>query len=307
MRVPAVTQPWEHELNGADILGVARLADELGFASVFVPEHFLVPDEQLESSGDHYFHAITAQGVIAGATERIKVGSMVSILPLIHPVVTAKALATLDWLSGGRAYAGFGVGWLEQEYDILGVSFEKRGRMADEYLAAIRELFHSDSPTFEGEFVSFTDVTFGPLPITKPHPPIWLGGDADAVVRRAARFADGWAPWLTPPDHLPAKLDLLRSSPGFDDRPFAVFYSLAALHIGQGHEVRSDPWAIARTSPHEVIDQCEVLAGYGVTDTWIAPPPVDGLDAYLDHLRWVAEWVMPACSVTLATTGSGET
>jgi probable F420-dependent oxidoreductase len=293
MHVAAITQPWERSMSGGDIIRVAQLADELGYFGTLLPEHFVTPTDHLELSGNHYFHATTAQGVIAGATERIKVGSLINILPLHHPVVTAKALATLDWLSGGRAFAGFGVGWLAREYEILGVPFEKRGRLADEYLAAIHILLHDDDPTFEGEFVSFSDVAFGPMPISKPHPPIWMGGDADAVIERAARFADGWAPWLTPPEALPEKLDQLRSSSSWVDRPFSVFYSLAVLTIGEEHAITADPRAIASTNAQQVIDQVGQLAELGVTDTWVNPPPVDGLEAYMDHLRWVAERVVP--------------
>jgi probable F420-dependent oxidoreductase len=293
MQVPAMTQPWEHELTGRDIAEVARTAEELGFSAVMLPEHFLTPTSHLELSGNHYFHATTAQGFIAGATSTIRVGSMVSIFPLHHPVVSAKSLATLDWFSGGRAFATLGVGWLKEEFDILGVPFHKRGRLADEYLAAMFELWHSDSPTFEGEFVSFKDVAFGPKPIQRPHPPLWMGGDADAVLRRAARFGDGWAPWLTQPEDLPARLDYLRSQPGFDDRPFSVFYSMAALSVGAEHAVVSDPAAVTSRSPQEVIDQCGRLADLGVTDTWVAAPPVTGLEAYLDHMRWVATEVIP--------------
>lgn len=295
MHVSAITQPWERGMSGADIIRVAKLADELGFFGALLPEHFLTPNDHLELSGNHYFHATTAQGVIAGATERIKVGSLVNILPLHHPVVTAKALATLDWLSGGRAFAGFGVGWLAREYEILGVPFDKRGRLADEYLAAIHVLFHDDSPSFDGEFVSFDDVSFGPKPISKPHPPIWVGGDADAVIRRAAKYADGWAPWLTPLESLPEKVDLLTRSDGWTDRPFSVFYSMAVLSVGEAHEVTADPRAVTSTDPQQVIDQIGQLTEYGVTDTWVNPPPVDGLDAYMDHMRWVAERVVPAC------------
>jgi probable F420-dependent oxidoreductase len=296
MHVSAITQPWELEMDGADIIRVAQLADDLGFYGTLLPEHFVTPNDHLDLSGNHYFHATTAQGVIAGATKHIKVGSLINILPLHHPVVTAKALATLDWLSGGRAFAGFGVGWLAREYEILGVPFDQRGRLADEYLAAIHVLLHDEKPSFEGEFVSFSDVSFGPMPISKPHPPIWMGGDADAVILRAARFADGWAPWLTPLESIPEKLDLLRSSPGWTDRPFSVFYSMAVLGIGEAHAITADPRAISSTDPQQVIEQIGRLTEVGVTDTWVNPPPVDSLEAYLDHLRWVAERVVPACT-----------
>ncbi|BBU21176.1 TIGR03619 family F420-dependent LLM class oxidoreductase [Mycobacterium xenopi] len=293
MHVAAITQPWEHKLTGLEIVGVARRAEQLGYSMVFLPEHFLTPRRHLELSGNHYFDATTAQAFIAGATSTIRIGSMVTILPLHNPVIAAKSIATLDWFSGGRAQVTIGVGWLKEEYDIVGVPFTKRGRMTDEYLAAMFELWCSDSPSFDGEFVKFNDVAFGPKPIQEPRPVVWMGGDADAVLRRAARFGDGWAPWLTKPDELPAKIDYLHSQPGFDDRPFSVFYSLAVLSIGEEHAIVEDPNAQFGQSAQQVIDTCSRLAELGVTDTWVNPPPLDDFNAYLDHMQWVAEEVIP--------------
>jgi probable F420-dependent oxidoreductase len=293
MHVAAITQSWEHKLTGVEIAGVARRAEQLGYSMVFLPEHFLTPRSHLELSGNHYFDATTAQAFIAGATSTIRIGSMVTILPLHNPVIAAKSIATLDWFSGGRAQVTIGVGWLKEEYDVIGVPFTKRGRMTDEYLAAMFELWSSDSPSFDGEFVKFNDVAFGPKPIQEPRPVVWMGGDADAVLRRAARFGDGWAPWLTKPDELPAKIDYLHSQPGFDDRPFSVFYSLVVLSIGEEHAIVEDPNAQFGQSAQQVIDTCGRLAELGVTDTWVNPPPLDDFTAYLDHMQWVAEEVIP--------------
>ncbi len=294
MHVAAITQPWEHELGGSDIATAAKRAEDLGFSMVFLPEHFLTPKSHVELSGNHYFDATTAQAFIAGATSTITIGSMVTILPLHNPIVAAKQIATLDWLSGGRAQVTVGVGWLKEEYDTIGVPFNKRGRLTDEYLEAMFELWESDSPSYHGEFVTFDDIAFGPKPISRPRPTIWMGGDADAVLRRAARLGVGWAPWLTRPEELPAKLDYLRSQPGFDGRPFSVFYSLAVLSIGQEHAIVDDPNAQFGQSAQQVIDNCNMLAEQGVTDTWVNPPPLDDFNAYLDHMQWVAEEVIPA-------------
>lgn len=293
MHVSAVTQPWEHALTGSDIAQVARTAEELGYSQVFLPEHFLTPTAHVELSGDHYFDATTAQAFIAGATSTISVGSMVTILPLHNPVIAAKSISTLDWLSGGRAQVTVGVGWLKDEFDMIGVPFNKRGRITDECLAAMYELWASDNPSFDGEFVKFDNVAFGPKPIRKPRPVIWMGGDADAVLRRAARFGDGWAPWLTKPAELPAKMDYLRSQPGFDDRPFSLSYSLAVLSIGQEHAIVDDAGAQYGQSAQQVIDNCGMLADLGVTDTWVNPPPLSDFSAYLDHMHWVAEEIIP--------------
>ncbi|HVU72345.1 MAG TPA: TIGR03619 family F420-dependent LLM class oxidoreductase [Mycobacteriales bacterium] len=292
MQVPAITQPWEPALSGRQIADVAVEADRLGFTRVFVPEHFLTPRPHLGLSGNHYLHASTAQGFFAGATSRIGIGTMLTLLPLHDPVVLAKAVATLDWLSGGRAQVTFGVGWLREEFDIIGVPFEERGRRADDYLAAMMALWHDEEPSYEGPYVAFTDVAFGPKPVQQPHPRIWMGGDADAVLRRVARFGDGWAPWLTKPGDLPARLDLLRASPGYDGRDLDVFYSFAAMNIGAEH-VSVDAIRAEGFDVQLAVDRCAELAGYGVTETWISPPPVSGLDEYLDHLRWVAAEVAP--------------
>ena len=99
---------------------------------VFLPEHFFTPTSHVEFSGNHYFDATTAQAFVAGATSTITLGSMVTILPLHNPIVAAKQIATLDWLSGGRAQVTVGVGWLKDEFDAIGVPFNKRGRMTDE-------------------------------------------------------------------------------------------------------------------------------------------------------------------------------
>ncbi len=293
MHMAAITQPWEPSLTGADLVQVARVAEELGYQFVPVPEHFLTPLSHLELSGDHWFDGTTAQAFLAGATTRIKLASMVTVLPLHHPIVVAKALSTLDWISGGRAIVTVGVGWDKEEFDNLGIPFGKRGRMTDEYLAAIFELWESDLPSFAGEFVTFSDVAFGPKPIQQPRPPIWMGGDADAVLRRAARFGDGWAPWLTVPEQLPARLDFLRSQPGFDDRPFEVCYNPDGLVIGEGHEIATDSDGRPVRSAQETIDRCCGWAELGVTVTSLLPPSLPDLEAYLDYLRWCAEEVIP--------------
>jgi len=197
LRLKATAQAWEAGVTGADQTRMVKRADELGYDMISTPEHFIIPNEHLDLSGPHYFHAAAAQAYFAGATQRILINSSVAILPLQHPIVTAKALATIDWLSSGRAIATFGVGWLEKEFEILGVPFKERGGMADEYLAAIIELWTSDAPCFEGKYVSFRDVAFEPKPVQKPHLPIWVGGDSDAALKRAARFASGWWPFLT--------------------------------------------------------------------------------------------------------------
>jgi len=293
VRVKALTQPFELDVTGADQTVMAKRAEELGYDMIPIPEHFIVPTAHVELSGPHYFHSTVAQAFIAGATQRIRVNSCVTLLPLQHPVILAKALSTADWMSNGRITVTFGVGWDAEEFKILGVPFHERGRMADEYLAAIVELWTSDSPEFDGKYVSFKDVAFEPKPVQKPHLPIWMGGDAEAMLKRAARYASGWFPWLTKPEDIPAKRDFIKSQPTYDGRPVEVLYGLGSAQIGEGHVVIDDPTQRPGMSAEEIIDQLGWFAELGVTMTGVPIPPVKDVDAYLDYAQWVIEEIKP--------------
>lgn len=293
MELQALTQPWELAVTGADQQLMVRRADELGYDMVGVPEHFVVPHDHVELSGPHWFHSTVGQAFLAGATQRIRVTSSVTLLPLQHPIVTAKALATADWMSGGRINVAFGVGWDAREFEILGVPFRERGRMADEYLAAIIELWTSDSPSFEGRYVSFSDVAFAPKPVQRPHLPIWIGGDADAALRRAARFASGWIPFLTQPQDIPARIDFINSHRESADEPFEVVYALGTSLVGEGHEVVDDPTQQPGMTKQEIIDQLNRFVELGVTMSSVPIPPVRCVSEYLDYSQWVAEEIRP--------------
>lgn len=293
MQTRALAQPWELTVSGADQTLMAQRADELGYDMIAVPEHFVVPRSHVELSGPHYFHSTVAQAHIAGATRHIRVNSILTVLPLQHPVVMAKALSTADWLSGGRIMVTFGVGWDAEEFAALGVPFGKRGRIADEYLSAILELWTSDDPSFGGRYVSFDNVAFEPKPVQKPHPPIWIGGDSDPALKRAARFASGWAPFLTQLDDIPRQIDFIKSQPGYDGRPFDVLYAIGTSRIGEGHAVVDDSAQRPGMSAEEIIDLLGRFAEHGVTVSGFSTPAVSGVDAYLDYLQWVMEEIEP--------------
>jgi probable F420-dependent oxidoreductase len=291
----ATAQPWEYALTGAEQTRIVKRADELGYDMVAVSEHFVIPRQHVELSGSHYFHSTAAQGYLAGATERMVVNSCITILPAQHPIVLAKALSTLDWMSNGRMCVTFGVGWLKEEFDLLGIPFHKRGRISEEYLAAIVELWTKEHPEFEGEFVSFKDVAFEPKPVQQPHLPIWMGGDSDAALRRAARYGSGWWVFLTPPEGIPARLDYLRSQPGYDDSaPFEVMYGMSTARVGEGHVVRDDdPGARPGLPKEEIIDRLSYFAELGVTYSAVPIPPVRDVEEYLDYSQWVIEEIKP--------------
>ena len=293
LRLKATLQPWEASVTGADQTRMAKRADELGYDMIYVPEHFVIPRAHVELSGPHYFHSQAAQGYLAGATQRIRIGTSITILPLQHPIVMAKALSTLDWLSSGRIEVTFGVGWLEREFELLGVPFRERGRMADEYLAAIIALWTQESPSFEGKYVSFNDVAFEPKPVQKPHIPLWMGGDSDAALKRTAKFASGWSPFLTKVEDIPARIDFIKSQPAYQGGSLEVMRGIATERVGEGHKVNAELNAKTQLSGQQIVDQLGRLQSLGVTISSVPIPPVTNMEAYLDYAQWIIEEIKP--------------
>jgi probable F420-dependent oxidoreductase len=182
----------------------ASRAEQLGYDSVWVSDHVVVPRARIGYLGESVFDPLMTLGVVAGATSRVRLGTTVLIVPYRNAVVTAKMVSTLDALSGGRVILGVGVGWMPDESAILGVPFAERGVMTDEYLAAMRELWTSPEPSFSGRSTRFADLTFEPKPVQKPHPPIWVGGDSRAALRRVVAVGAAWHPINRAPAELRA-------------------------------------------------------------------------------------------------------
>jgi probable F420-dependent oxidoreductase len=138
---------------------------------------------------------LTVMAYVAAITTRARLLTSVMVIPHRNPVFTAKALATLDVLSQGRVTVGCGAGWMEEEFNAIGVPpFRERGAVTDEYLSVFKELWTAEAPHFQGKYASFQNVSFLPKPVQKPHPPLWIGGESPAALRRAARFGDAWYP-----------------------------------------------------------------------------------------------------------------
>jgi len=295
---PPVFEAWQADLAAADFQLLARTTEELGFDAIVVSEHIVMPVEQLELMGSYWTHAMTSMSFIAGATSRIAVNASVIVLPYHHPVTLAKAIATLDVLSGGRVIVSVGVGHAEREFEVLGVPFHERGKIADDSLAAMIELWTSDRPHHHSARVEFEDVVFEPKPVQRPHPPVWIGGNSRAAMRRAARH-DGWQPWLITVDDLPACLDYIRSQPGFDEklRPFDVQMSVNNLAVDEEHRP-VDPGSTRTPAKgtQEIVDAIGKLAEAGVTWTSVPLPPARSLEEHIDRLRWVSEEIIPLFS-----------
>ncbi|WP_438388503.1 TIGR03619 family F420-dependent LLM class oxidoreductase [Actinopolyspora saharensis] len=180
------------ETDPDSLLSWAGFAEERGLHSAMISDHLAVTPDVAEHYPAPFYDPFTTLAWLAGRTERIELGTTVAVLPYRHPLHTARIAANIDRFSSGRLVLGVGVSWPRQEFAALGVPFHRRGAMADEYLDVIRRAWTEEKFSFEGEFVSFTDVATGPLPTRRP--PIWVGGHSEAALRRAVRVGDAWHP-----------------------------------------------------------------------------------------------------------------
>jgi probable F420-dependent oxidoreductase len=178
-------------------------AERLGYESVWLPEHLVFPIEMSRSPhpGENVppvppttpiFDCFAYLSYLAGRTERVRLGTHVYNLGLRHVFVAARAIQTLDIVSGGRAEIGIGASWLEEEWIATGLDFTSRGRRLDEAIAVCKRLWTEPEIEHHGEFFDFAPVAFEPKPVQKPWPPLLIGGESAAALRRAARLADGW-------------------------------------------------------------------------------------------------------------------
>jgi probable F420-dependent oxidoreductase len=180
---------------------------------------------------------------VAAKTSRLRLVSSVMIVPYRNPVLTAKALATIDVLSKGRVTVGVGVGWMREEFEALGApDFDRRGAVTDEYLRIFKTLWTESPASFAGRFYRFDALRCQPQPVQKPHPPIWVGGHSKPALRRAAQLGDGWHPVGAnpavplPPAELRALLDelyRLAEAHGRDPKSLTISYKAPVYDLGE--------------------------------------------------------------------------
>ena len=190
-----------------NVMAVAMQAEAAGYGIIGVSDHLVMPAEigtpyAYTSDGIHpaarageCFDVIATLAFLAGCTQRIKLLTSVAVVPHRPAVLTAKLFQTADILSNGRVIAGVGAGWQREEFEALGAPpFDERGAVTDEYIRAWKELWTQDRPSFQGKYTAFDNVLFEPKPVSKPHPPIWVGGETGASLRRVAQLGDAWYP-----------------------------------------------------------------------------------------------------------------
>ncbi|MFD9036472.1 LLM class F420-dependent oxidoreductase [Streptomyces sp. NPDC059567] len=233
-------EPWEAAAGPADLVEIARTADRTGFDYVACCDHVAIPRRLAGPMSTVWYDPVATLSFLAAATERVRLLSHVAVVGLRHPLVSAKAYATLDHLSGGRLVLGVGAGHVREEFEAVGADFEGRGGVLDETIDALKAaLGPEEYPEHVGERFAFKDLGQMPRP-AQERVPVWVGGSSPAAVRRAALRGDGWLPQGDPRGKLPAQIARLRSlraEAGIED-PITVGAIVEPLYVGEaGWEV----------------------------------------------------------------------
>jgi len=250
-------------LNPAFFVDATLEAERLGYESVWLPEHLVLTVAMSRSPhpGEEHppvppttpvFDAFTYLGYLAGRTERLRLGTHVYNLGLRHPFIAARAVQTLDIVSGGRLEFGIGASWLEEEWKAAELDFHTRGRRVDETLEVCKRLWSQAEVAHDGEFFQFDAVSFEPKPIQKPWPPILVGGESEAALTRAARAGDGWIGMAHSFESAEGSIERLRQ--------------LLAEHDRAG-----DPFQICLGGPVESRDDVKRWDDLGVTRLIVSP------------------------------------
>jgi probable F420-dependent oxidoreductase len=281
------TVPTRGPLAVPDILKrMLQAGEALGFDFCSVNDHIVVPQtidstypysesgEWAGRGGGEALELLAMLCFMTGVTEKLRLLTAVMVVPYRNPVLTARILATADVLSKGRIIVGCGAGWLREEFEALGTPpFEERGRVTNEYLNVFRKIWTDPRPEFDGDYARFKDISVLPLPVQKPHPPLWIGGESGPALRRAARLGDGWFPIANNPkfpldtfERYKAAVDKLQSlaeADGRDPSTIDLAYSLNWLFGGKPPlETNAKP-ALTGT-PEEFAADVERFEGLGL-------------------------------------------
>ncbi len=283
--------------SGAAVAEMARAAEAAGFDAVFVTDHPIPDDAWLASGGHHTLDPFVALSFAAAATGRLRLQTHVVVAPYRNPFLTAKAVASLDVLSGGRALLGVSAGYLEAEFAALGVPFEERNALTDEALDVMVRVWTGESLSLGGRHFRADGHTSLPRPLQLPHPPIWVGGNSRVAIRRAVERGDGWLPFPAPaglarrvrtapldsPEALAERIDYARAHAAKvgRTRPLDVIFVPFGLEM----------FARDGFEPGRVIEGVRSLADLGVTWCTVNVPRRSRAD-YLENLARFGEQIL---------------
>jgi probable F420-dependent oxidoreductase len=284
------------------ILTIARRAEALGFESLWVWERLLSPlapkapyplGGALPEAFRSVLDPLEVLTFVAGHTERVTLGTSVLILPWHNPALLGRRLATIDQLSRGRLRLGFGVGWLPDEFDAVGVPWAERGKRADEALRVLKAIWTTDPVEFSGTYYHIPRSYMGPKPLQKPHPPLYLGAYTPPAMRRLAREANGWTPVGIPLSGIPQILETLKAMAREERRRPETLEVVVRANLQPSEK----PLGRDRPDFHGTLEQIgedvararEAGATELFFDLWPAHPAVDSTEDWLGWMERLRE------------------
>jgi probable F420-dependent oxidoreductase len=304
MRFGLILPHFRHVAGKTLIRDVAQAAEALGFDSIWVTDRAAVPAAQRRSFGPGFYDPLVTLGYVAAQTTRVRLGASVFVLPYRQPVLLARALASIDQLCDGRLDVGVGAGWMREEFAAIGVPFERRGALTDEYIEAMLAIWAAPLASFAGPTVRFEQLSGEPLPLQRPHPPLWVGGSTPPALRRAVRYGDVWHGSPTPLPALEQIVAALRDECLAQGRapqslPVTTRGALAFAKRAAGFGAAAVPDEPVGT-PDEVAAAIHRYAALGfselVFDTFFEHPALDDATpaSVLQTIQTFARAVLPA-------------
>ena len=287
-------------VTGTAIAEMSTAAEKAGFDAVFVTEHPIPETEWMDSGGHHALDPFVALSFVAAATTTLRVQTHLCVLAYRNPFLTAKAVASLDALSGGRVILGVGAGYLQAEFEALGVDFAERNELTDEAIITMKAAWAGEPLHIDGRHFRASANVALPVPAQRPHPPIWIGGNSTRAIRRAVELADGWVPMPNA-----AATVARRRSPALetlaDLRRRVEYASALSAEVG-----RSEPLTVAASltglsmdtvsagGDDQLVEGAQQLADAGVTYLYcgVARPSASRA-AFLDEVVRMGETLVP--------------
>ena len=292
----------------------AKEAERLGFDSLQVADHPIYTEGLAAFGQKGIYDPLVTLAQLAAVTQRIRVGAGVLLVPLRHPLMLAKMIATLDVASHGRVDMGVGIGAYEPDYESTGVTFKTRGRAYDEGLELMTRLWTTDKVTFKGQFYQLDNVGVEPKPHQKPHPPLWFGGGVPRVWERAAKYGAGWGPWAPTIEHMKEGMAAIKDQAKKIGRDMAGFRFIVEAWTAIGYDLSTCEDAVRPAlsyfikhhqmdigmefmhtnsfigSPEKIADRIQQFVDIGVTEFHFSFCP---WESCLESMRLMAEEVLP--------------
>ena len=276
-------------VTGEAVMACARAAEDAGFDACFVTDHPAPDIKWLAGGGHHALDPFVALSFAAAATTRLRVQTHILVLPYRNPLLTAKSVLSLDVLSGGRVILGVAPGYLKPEFAALGVDFDERNELTDEAIDVMKRIWTDGEIEIEGRNFRTRGTTMAPPTVQRPHPPIWVGGNSTAAIRRAAERGQGWVPFPNPPGMRAVRTPPLSDVDELGRRIAVLREHAASIGRTEPLDICFSPFARDTAA---IVDEVHALEALGVTWTVLGAGNATTRGAWINGARRIADEVI---------------